>query len=1118
MQAQPTQKPTVPAVLFDASLDGDVDQVLALAMLFGLEGRRQVRVASLSTSRFNLRIARFLDLVARFYAGDRPGAGVSRNSPAIGMSTAGPQLDTAPPMLDAALLKTTPDGQPGYLATLQSVNDTADPVALIRNGLSAQVDRNAAVVLAGAPTNLVALTTLPEARAWAARKAGTLAIAAGRFDGNTPDPLVSANVAGFRKLLADWPAPIVLAGAELSDALPFPGASIDTSFAWAPHHPVADAYRAFRTMPYDAPSRALAAVLHAASPAERYFDLSEPGTITVADDGRTRFTPSPAGTHRYLIARPDQKERVLQAYVQLVAAEPPPRPGRGGKPAAAAGAALTLLGASLAVVLAVGMSARVSGQADDFDATVRPVLRGTCAQCHNNNMLAGGISVDALASSESLVQQRDVWEKVLRRLRAGDMPPAGAPRPPQAQLDAMTGYIERVFDRADAAIPQDPGRVSARRLNRNEYANTIRDLLGVQFRAEKYFPADDSGDGFDNIGDVLTVSPLLTERYLAAAERIARWAISTEIPAKPIEADYRARDRRIRRVDRSTIEAEHRVDFAGAYTVRIGLPGERPPVNGRDAAPVTLGLWMDGALIASKTVETKPSGLVYFDPYSEEELRVALPEGDHVFRAGFIDDAFVTTLPATDSYDRRKNKFLDSIVFVGPFASAVEKESRRKILSCDPASGRRCVERIVTELATRAYRRPATDREVGALMRFVELGSRGRSADQGLQLAIQAMLMSPNFLFRVERDRNPRDARDVHDISSFELASRVSYVLWSSMPDGELMALAASGRIRDRQVLDGQVARMLADPRARAFAENFAGQWLETRNLDVVKPDPDTFKEWDDELRDAMKRETALFFEHVLRENRPVSDFLTADYTFLNERLATHYGIAGVTGAGMRRVPLQTDRRGGVLSQGAVLTVSSYPTRTSPVIRGKYVLQNILGTPPEPPPGDIPPLEDAGAGVGRSAREQLERHRSNPACAACHRNMDPLGFGLENYDAVGRWRDLEGKIPVDASGTLPDGRTFSTPGEMRALLVSHLPQFSRTLTEKMMTYALGRGLKPFDRRAVDTVQRAVAADGYRFQTMVREVVHSVPFRARRGEEERREQAPGVPSATLGGGR
>jgi mono/diheme cytochrome c family protein len=1055
-------------------------------------------VTALSTSLFNLRVARFLELVARFYAGDKPGAVVSRNLPPIGMTTANPQSESVPKMLDAALLNAGADGKPIYLRTLPTVNDTADPVASIRNALSAQVDRNAAVVLAGRPTNMVALTALPDAREWIVKKASVLAIAAGRFDGGAPDPVVRADVAGFRKLLADWPAAIVMAGTELSEAVPFPGAAVDASFTWAPHHPIVDAYRAFKAMPYDAPSRAIAAVLHAASPDERYFDVSEPGTITVMDDGRTRFVPSAGGRHRYLIAKPDQKERVVQAYVQAVSAEPAPRPGRGGNVAVRTGAALAAVGA-LAVVVTVGMSAPLMGQSDEFADTVRPILTGTCAQCHNSRLQSGGLSVEALTSSDSLASQRENWENVLRRLRAGDMPPAGAQRPPKAQLDAVIGYIERAFERADASTLQDPGRVTARRLNRNEYSNTIRDLLGVQFRAEKYFPADDSGDGFDNIGDVLTVSPLLTERYLAAAERIDRWTIATEIPPKPIEIDYRTRDRKIRRVDRSTIEAEHRVEFAGDYTVRIGLPGERPPANGKDAAPVTMGLWMDGVLIASKVVQTKPSGLVYFDPYSEEEVRVYLSEGDHVFRAGFVDDEFIKTLPAADSYDRKKNKFLDSIVFVGPFASKTEKPSRTQILTCSPASGRRCVERIITDLAGRAYRRQPTRREIDSLLKFVDEGARGRSAEDGIQLAIQAMLMSPNFLFRIERDPSPRDPRAIHDVSPFELASRVSYFLWSSMPDAELTALAASGQLRNQKVLDPQVTRMLADPRASAFADNFAGQWLETRNLDVVKPDPDTFKAWDPDLRDAMKRETAMFFEYVLRENRPLNDFLNADYTFLNERLANHYGIPGVAGPEMRRVTLQTDRRGGVLSQGAVLTVSSYPTRTSPVIRGKYVLQNILGIPPQPPPGDIPPLEEGEAAAGRSAREQLERHRSNPACATCHRNMDQLGFGLENYDAIGRWRDQDGKFPVDSTGMLPDGQRFKTPGEMRTLLVSHLPQFSRTLTEKMMTYALGRGLKPFDRRAVDTIQRAVAADGYRFQTLVREVIRSVPFRSRRGE-------------------
>jgi cytochrome c553 len=1096
MQAAPPRTPPL-AVVFDSSLDGDIDQVLALAMVLGFESKRQIRVGSISTSRFNPRKAAFLDLFVRFLSGDA-GRGAT-----IGMSVAGQQTESVPPMLAAPLDKVGGDGRPAYARGASKLNDTADPVALIRNALSAQNDRNAAVILAGAPVNLNAVAALPDGRDWIARKARVLCVASGRFDNGPADALIRADIAGFRRLLAEWPSPIVMAGAELNDALPFPGDSLSTSFGWTANHPVVDAYRAFQKMPYDGPSRALAAVLHAVSPGENYFELSEPGTITILDDGRTRFTPSANGRHRHLIARPGEKERVLKVYVDTVSSQPPPRPGRGGqKPAAAARtAAATLAAALLALGLSLALPARISGQADEFASAVRPVLTRTCAQCHNAQLSSGGLNVTGLTAPESLVAHREDWEKILRRLRVGDMPPPGVAKPAPAELAAMTGYIERALERADAAVKPDPGRMTAHRLNRTEYANTIRDLLGVHFRAEKYFPADDSGDGFDNIGDLLTVSPLLMERYLSAAERIAAWAISTDIPEKPIEAGYLARDRRIRRIDRSTIEAEHRVEFAGDYTVRFALPGERPPVDGKDAAPVTLGFWMDGTLLATKTVQTKPSGLVYFDPYSEEELRLFLPEGDHVFRAGFINDPFVAPLPQASVYDRRKNKFLDSIVFVGPFRSTVEKESRKKVLTCNPTSGGTCVERIVTDLARRAYRRPATRDEVRALLRFVDMArAEGQSVEKGLQLAIQAMLVSPNFLFRIERDPNPRDPALVHDVSLFELASRLSYFLWSSMPDDALLSLAQSGRLRDAKVLESQVDRMLADPRASAFATNFAGQWLETRNLDVVKPDPDAFKEWDAELREAMKAETTLFFEHVLRENRPVSDFLNADYTFLNQRLAAHYGIDGVTGPEFRRVTLTTDRRGGVLSQAGVLTVSSYPTRTSAVIRGKYVLQNILGAPPAPPPPDIPQLDEAGDTRQRSMREQLERHRANPTCASCHRNMDPLGFGLENYDAIGRWRDRDGTFPVDATGTLPDGQRFTSPGQMRALLVSQLPQFSRTLTERMLTYALRRGLKPYDRRAVEGISRAVAADGFRMRTMVHQIVRSLPFQARRGED------------------
>jgi hypothetical protein len=1028
-----------------------------------------------------------------------------------------------PPAIAAVLAKAGADGQPAYPRGIDKLNDTADPVALMRNALTAQRDQNGAVVLAGVPANLLSLLALPGGKEWVAQKARVLSIAGGRFGKSAVDPVIRADVAGFRQLLADWPGPVVMAGAELNEALPFPAGSLADIASWAPNHPAVDAFQALSPVPDVAPSRALAAVLHAVSP-DDYFALSEPGTVTVLDDGRTRFTASPGGTHRYLMAKPDERAHVLETYVTMITSQPPPPPARGRRggapppqppaparppqtneaPGRKTGPAsvlpMLLLGAAAATLM-LAFGPRLSAQADDFETAVRPVLTETCARCHNDKMTAGGMSVAGLDSPDSFVQHRDTWELILRRLRTGDMPPAGAPRPDPARMSAMTASVERAFERLDASTRPDPGRMTAHRLNRNEYTNTIRDLLGVRFRADRDFPTDDSSDGFDNIGDVLTVSPLLMERYMAAAERIARWTISMEIPDKPIEVGYLARENRVRRPDRSTIEAEHRVEFAGGYTVRFGLPGERPPIDGFEAAPATLGFWMDGVLLATQKVETRPSGLVYFNPYSEEEFQLYLPEGDHVFRAGFIDDDFVKILPEEDAYNRRVNKFLDSIVFVGPFPSKTQKETRQKTLICDPESGRACVERILTALARRAYRRPPVPREIDALVRLADRAvAAGQSAEQGLQLAIQAMLVSPNFLFRIERDPDPLDSSAVHDVSQYELASRLSYFLWSSMPDDELFALAGSGRLRDPDVLTAQVDRMLADPRASAFAANFAGQWLETRNLDVVKPDPDKFKEWTPELRDAMKTETTMFFEYVLRENRPVSDFLNADYTFLNERLAAHYGIAGVTGSEFRRVALATDRRGGVLSQAGVLTVSSYPTRTSPVIRGKYVLQNLLGIPPAPPPPDVPALEESAGGGARSMREQLEVHRRNPSCAACHRNMDPLGFGLENYDAIGRWRDADGEFEVDASGTLPDGQKFGSAGEMRALLVSQLPQFSRTLTQKMLTYALSRGLKPYDRRTVDSIQRAVVADGYRFRTMVHEIVKSLPFQARRGED------------------
>ena len=733
--------------------------------------------------------------------------------------------------------------------------------------------------------------------------------------------------------------------------------------------------------------------------------------------------------------------------------------------------------------------------APGFDSTVQPVLRTTCVPCHNDRLASGGLNLGPFLAAGSLNEQRDGWHRILQKLKSGEMPPKGMPRPAD-KIDALITFVHGEFERLDRNLKPDPGRVTARRLNRNEYRNTIRDLLGVDFRADKDFPTDDSGEGFDNIADVLSISPMLMEKYVAAAERIAARAIGADPLPKPFTVEYHTKNRTIRRVDRSTVEAAHRVDFDAEYIVRIGLPGQRS----EDAKPVTLGLWMDGKLIESMPVETKPSKLVYFEPYSEEQFKVYLPEGDHSFRAGFIDDEFVKGLTEKDAYSNKANKYLNSIVFIGPFPSAAERPSRKQILICDPKSGSACVEKIIAKLARRAYRRPVAAKEVAALVKFVNLAQAdGQSVEQGLQLAIQAMLVSPHFLFRAERDPNPTDATAVHRVSDLELASRLSYFLWSSMPDDELLGLAEAGRLRTQAVLDGQVKRMLADPKSAALADNFAGQWLEVRNLDSVKPDPQKFPDWGPELREAMRTETRLFFDAVLRENRPITDFLDAKFTFLNERLAKHYGISGITGPEFQRVELTSDQRGGVLTQASVLTVSSYPTRTSAVIRGKYVLQNILGTPPPPPPPDVPALDEESVGNVGSFRQQLEKHRSNPTCASCHNRMDVLGFGLENYDAIGRWRTTDGKFPIDASGTFPNGKSFSTPAEMKVLLRNDLPEFARCLTEKMLIYSLGRGLQPYDRRTVDGLVKQVTAADYRFQALLYAVVRSLPFQSRRGE-------------------
>ncbi|BDC50263.1 filamin [Bryobacterales bacterium F-183] len=766
------------------------------------------------------------------------------------------------------------------------------------------------------------------------------------------------------------------------------------------------------------------------------------------------------------------------------------------------------------VLVALALSAPVAALAQnsapqaEFDRLIKPLFAKSCNACHNDRMASGSLNLVPYANYSSLTEGRETWEHILRKIRSGEMPPKGMPKPSLAAIEEILSFVNREFEKADAKVKPDSGRVTARRLNRNEYTNTIRDLLSVDFRAERDFPTDDSGHGFDNIADVLTISPMLMDKYLRAAERIAARAIGADpLPEKPVEAQYHTKDMNLRRIDRSTVEASHRIEWDAEYIVRIGLPGERA----KDAAPVKFGFFMDGKMIFTKMVETKPSGLEYFNPYSEEEFRIVLPEGDHVFRAAFIDDEVIKTFTNDkDAYNSRKNKYLNMIKFVGPFPAKVEKASRKRILICDPnTGGNACLEKIIGNVAHRAFRRPVTKKEVAGLMTFVDMAKAdGQSTEQGLQLAIQAILVSPHFLFRIERDA---PGTDIHPVTEVELASRLSYFLWTSMPDDELLGLAESGKLRAN--LDAQIKRMLLDKRAAAFAANFAGQWLETRNLDSVKPDPGKFPDWGPELRDAMKMETNLFFEHLLRENRPLAEFIDAPYTFLNERLAKHYGIEGVTGGDFRRVDLSNNpQRGGILSHASVLTVSSYPTRTSPVIRGKYILQNVLGAPPPAPPPDVPTLNEEAVGTTLSLRKQMEQHRSNPACSTCHNRMDALGFGLENYDAIGRWRTLDGKFPIDVAGTFPNGKSFDTPAQMRSLLRDDLPDFARCLTEKMLTYALGRGLEKYDKKTVEGINKKLAAENYPFQTMVFEIARSLPFQARRREVSQNNEKSKSPGA------
>lgn len=749
-----------------------------------------------------------------------------------------------------------------------------------------------------------------------------------------------------------------------------------------------------------------------------------------------------------------------------------------------------------------------------------PFLARHCLQCHNANLRTAEIDLSDFDPEHPVRDRQELWQAVLRELRAGRMPPPGSPPPTVDQLRTIGEWIEARLEEEAAGVSPSPGRVTARRLNRSEYDNTIRDWLGLDLGLSEDFPIDDTGYGFDNIGDVLSLSPLLMEKYLAAAEKIAGRAIQVRRKAKPVLARYLAsRSQHPPSVPEGVhtmpyspegrLRARHAFPSPGEYELRVRVVDRRrpPPVQPGEAPAelpsATLSVLLDASYLQTFHVET--------DAYDRGtlDIRTRVDSGAHLLEAlpRLDSESLGTLFNRTVFEDNVENPperavYVDSLEILGPFKVTPKPltDSHRRVLICghDPGAHLEgCPDSVLRNLTLRAYRRPATEQEIKRLRGLVASAqSDGEPLERGIQLALQAVLASPHFLFRLEFDPEAGPSGSHHPVGPYELASRLSYFLWSSLPDDELFALAQEAKLRDPRVLRQQVARMLKDPRSQALVENFAGQWLQLRNLESAQPDPDRFPDFDESLREAMRRETELFFRWILEQDRSLIDFLDANYTFLNQRLARHYGHPGVEGPHFRRTEIGGDQRGGLMTHASILTVSSYPTRTSPVLRGKWILETLLGAPPPPPPV-METLEDEPESASMTLRQRLEQHRSQPACAACHQKMDALGFGLENYDAIGAWRTKDGGVPVDAAGELPGGRSFQGPKGLKALLAqTERDAFVRCLTEKMLTYALGRGLESHDKAAVDRICRELQNNGFRFSQLVQSIVESLPFRMR----------------------
>ncbi|MFO1094878.1 MAG: DUF1592 domain-containing protein [Planctomycetaceae bacterium] len=734
---------------------------------------------------------------------------------------------------------------------------------------------------------------------------------------------------------------------------------------------------------------------------------------------------------------------------------------------------------------------------DNLEA-IQPFLERYCADCHAGDNAEAGVDVRRYADVAAIHSDRRTWTRIYDRLRVKAMPPDDAAQPGEDERQQAVAWLKQALFSVDCTQPVDPGQVTIRRLNRVEYNNTIRDLIGVDFRPARDFPSDDVGYGFDNIGDVLSVPPLLIEKYLAAAEQITDQALLTEdeyklhalLRARDLKADGGVEDgpRETKALySRGTVSARFDVRVPGEYLIRV--------MAGADQAgdePARMELKLGDTVLATLDV----SGDRNPQPY---EHKLAIEPGARTVAVTFINDFY----NPDEKLDR--NLYVQSILIDGPLSPPTFPESHTRIMRAVPSDSVTAEAAAQTNLAAflpRAFRRPVSDDELAPYVGFVtQAVARGDSFERGMQTAIQAALVSPHFLFRVETDKRANSPDGRQSLSRFELASRLSYFLWSSMPDDELLRVAAEQNLHDDAVVSQQVTRMLADPKSQALIENFAGQWLNLRRLTSgdVSPDPGTFPEVGTQLLPDMRREAELFIASIFKEDRPLTDLLTAKHTYVNKRLARLYGIENVPWTDEKkedefvRVDLPEGRRIGILTQPGILTLTSFPTRTSPVKRGQWVLENLLGDkPPDPPPG-VPALEKTReANPNLTMRQQLELHRTNPTCASCHALMDDIGFGLENFDAIGRWRDQDSTGPINAAGTLPSGESFAGPLELVAILSARERDFVSCVAEKLLTYALGRGLEYYDQCAVDAIVDRTAAGGNRFTPLATSIALSRP--------------------------